>query len=107
MYSFPRIAHDLSIHLFILTFSYLGLQGEENRRKLAETFKRPTTWGDYCQLVSINNCSTPDDVAQRAPIDAKEMDCMYMKGFYTGYFRYTDENNCTKNPTTCTGHIAE
>ena len=24
--------------------SYLGLQGEENRKKLAELFKRPTTW---------------------------------------------------------------
>lgn len=26
---------------------------------------------------------------------------------YTGHFRYTDQNNCTANPTTCTGHIAD
>jgi len=87
--------------------NYLGLKGEKNRRKLAETFKRPTTWKDYCKEISENNCSSPDAVAARAPL-AHEENSMFLEDVYTGYFRATDENDCDRmNGTLCTGHIAD
>jgi hypothetical protein len=86
--------------------SYFGLSGEENRRKLAELFKRPTTWKDYCDLVSTNNCSVPDKTAQRYPKE-EEYIMMFAEGLYTGHFRYTDANNCTTWPQNCTGHAAD
>lgn len=87
--------------------SYMGLQGEENRRKLAETFLRPTTWKDYCELLSTNNCSTDDGVAKRAPSSEDEHSRMFVDGLYTGHFRATEKNDCDLNPTNCTGHIAD
>ena len=87
--------------------SYLGLQGEHNRQKLAETFKRPTTWHDYCMEVSVNNCTVDDGVAKRAPQTDGEKQSMFQEGDYIGHFRMTDENNCTLNNNTCTGHIAD
>lgn len=86
--------------------SYHGLQKEENRERLAATFKRPTTWKDYCELVSLDNCTTPDLVVKRAPLDDIEAARMFQSGLYTGHFRYTEKNNCTMYPTNCTGHIA-
>lgn len=87
--------------------THLGLSGEANRRKLAETFLRPTTWKDYCDEVSLNQCQTPDNVTLRAPVDESEYDRFFMEGVYKGHFRKTDDNDCDKNPTTCTGHIAD
>lgn len=88
--------------------SYLGYQGEENRRKMAETFLRPTTWYDYCTQVSPNNCLRPDGVAKRPPLQTLyEHDKMFAEDLYTGHFRLTDKANCTKYPTTCTGHFAD
>ncbi|CAB9499317.1 expressed unknown protein [Seminavis robusta] len=85
-----------------------GIQGDANRHKLAATFKRPTTWRDYCELVSPSNCTDPDDtVAQRPPLDEFEYDRMHVPDMYTGHFRDTDDNNCTLHPDTCTGHIAD
>jgi hypothetical protein len=86
--------------------SFLGIQGEANRQKLAERFHRPTSWKDYCELVSNNTCATADSVATRAP-EEEEYDTYFVKGLFTGYFRKTDENDCEKNPTTCTGHITD
>ena len=82
---------------------------QQNRLKLAQTFLRPTTWGDYCKYVSPDNCTTPNNVAQRAPRhndENNEPARMFVDGLYTGHFRATDENNCTAHPDTCTGHIA-
>jgi hypothetical protein len=87
--------------------SFVGLQGEANRRKLAKTFLRPTTWKDYCDLVSPNQCQTDDDVALRSPSDETEGNRLFAEGFYKGHFRKTDRNDCDKNPTTCTGHIGD
>lgn len=88
--------------------SYLGYQGEDNRRKMAETFLRPTTWYDYCTQVSPNNCLRPDGVATRPPLQTlDEYDKMFAEGLYTGHFRLTDKANCTKYPTTCTGHFTD
>lgn len=86
--------------------SYAGLEGEENREKLARLFRRPTTWKDYCELVSSDNCQTKDDVASRPPMDDGEATSFFVPNLYTGYFRATEKNDCEQNPTTCTGHIA-
>jgi hypothetical protein len=87
--------------------SFMGLEGEENRRKLAERFLRPTSWQAYCEEVSANNCTTPDLVAARAPVDDAENGSYFAHMLYTGHFRQTDENDCDRNPMTCTGHIAD
>ena len=86
--------------------SYIGLAGGKNRKKLAERFKRPTTWKQYCDEVSLSSCNAADDVATRAPANAIEDESMFVDGLYSGYFRSTTENNCTLNPFNCTGHIA-
>lgn len=92
--------------------SMVGLQqGEERRQKLAETFKQPTTWQDYCEIVSSSNCTVPDEVAERPPDDDDESSAeggrYFAPGLFTGHFRTTDQNNCTLNPSTCSGHIAD
>ena len=89
--------------------NYVGLRGEEVRPKLAEIFKRPTTWKDYCEQVSTNNCTIDDGIASRPPQHGKqeEEDAMFVEGLYTGHFRKTEKNNCTANPDTCTGHFAD
>ena len=87
---------------------FLGLQGEENREMLAQTFKRPTTWLDYCTQVSPTNCTIPDNVTQRPPHSNTEEEVQYYsEGNYIGHFRYTEDNDCELHPTTCTGHIAD
>ncbi len=85
-----------------------GLAGQKNRQKLAETFKRPTTWKQYCDEVSLNGCATNDGVASRPPIESEE-DSMFSEGSYIGHFRFTQANNCTgfPNSETCTGHFTD
>jgi hypothetical protein len=88
--------------------SYVGLQGDEHRKKLAETFLRPTTWWQYCNEVSIDGCATDDGIASRPPAAADgENDRMFVEVLYTGHFRATDKNDCVKHNATCTGHIAD
>ena len=104
-------------HQYPQFVSYHGLERPENRELLAATFKRPTTWRQYCEEVSLDNCTTPDDVAQRPPENEQEAQRMFAPDggsifhvsetpLYTGHFRYTEKNNCTLYPTNCTGHIA-
>lgn len=85
--------------------SYFGLSGQNNRRKIAELFKRPTTWGDYCEFISANNCAAEDETATRAPTDEEESGRYFAEGLFKGYFRATEKNDCDANPNTCTGHI--
>jgi hypothetical protein len=87
--------------------SYLGLMGEENRRKLADTFLRPTTWQDYCDHVSSTACTTDDGVASRPPKDDSEKGRFFVQGLYMGHFRKTAENDCDLYPSNCTGHIGD
>ncbi|KAL3933105.1 MAG: hypothetical protein SGARI_003788 [Bacillariaceae sp.] len=87
--------------------SYVGLAGEENRQKLADRFKRPFRWGDYCRDVSQSNCTQPDNVAMRAPQTLEEADMFFSDPDYTGHFRHTAKNDCVLNPTTCTGHVMD
>jgi hypothetical protein len=86
--------------------NYFGLKGEEHRVKLAKTFLRPTTWKDYCEQVSANNCTSDDGVAKRPPT-TDEYQSMFGEGAYTGHFRATAANDCVTYPTNCTGHIAD
>jgi len=86
--------------------SYHGLKGLENRKKLAGLFHRPTTWADYCNEVSEDNCSS-DGPAQRPPVSEEEGKQYFSDGLYIGHFRATHENNCTASPTTCTGHFLD
>lgn len=87
--------------------NYLGLQGDERRRQLAEIFKRPTTWKDYCEQESPTNCTSYDGVATRPPETPGEDGAMFMEGLYTGFFRKTEKNDCEANPDTCSGHFAD
>ena len=65
-------------------------------------------WKEYCEIVSENNCTTSDGVAQYYPPTPDDWNRMFMEGgIYTGYFRATEKNDCVANPTTCTGHIAD
>jgi hypothetical protein len=85
--------------------SYYGLQGEANRAKLAQAFKRPSTWYEYCKEVSMDNCTTPDEVAEHYPETEAKAAKYFEGGQFTGYFRMLPENNCTAFPKTCTGYI--
>jgi hypothetical protein len=91
--------------------SYFGLQGSGdgrgNRAALADIFLRPTRWGDYCADASTDACQTPTGVAQRAPRNDAEGSRFHVPGLYTGYFRPTNDNNCTAHPDTCTGAFIE
>ena len=87
--------------------TYLGLRGEKNRRKLAATFLRPTSWKDYCDLVSTVQCRTDDGIARRPPQNETENVRMFVEGLYIGHFRKTEKNDCDKYPTNCTGHIVD
>ncbi|CAB9510863.1 Receptor-type guanylate cyclase gcy [Seminavis robusta] len=80
--------------------SFIGLRGEDNRRKLAETFKSPTRWGDYCKEVSPTNCTIPDPIAERAPLEEDEEMLFFSAGVYNGHFRMTQD--CDANPE-CAG----
>ena len=55
----------------------LGLRGEDKRRRLAEIFKRPMTWKDYCDKISNTRCRTLDSVAARPPMNEDEDDNMF------------------------------
>ena len=86
--------------------NYLGLQGDENRQKLANLFRRPTTWAEYCELISENNCQSPDEYSKRAPFDEWEGERMFVDGLFRGYFRDTEANNCTLTGN-CTGALID
>lgn len=87
---------------------WLGLTGEANRRRVAETFKVPTTFGQFCTEIVPHNCTVPTLFTSRPPRDDAEATKYYVPGgVFQGYFRMTPENDCDANPTTCVGHIAD
>ena len=100
----PRFVAEAD-HRFV---SHFGLAGEENRRLLAETFHRPTTWKDFCQLYDCthdNRTVVGSSFAKRPPQTAAEDEMYFRDGFYSGHFRPTEENDCNATEL-CTGHIA-
>ncbi|KAL7551981.1 hypothetical protein ACHAWF_015202 [Thalassiosira exigua] len=87
--------------------SYFGMSDESARSKIAQAFKRPTTWGTYCASISPDNCAADDGVAKRAPADDDEAGKYFAPGgLYVGHFRATEKNDCASDPAGCTGHIA-
>jgi hypothetical protein len=86
--------------------SVYGLQGEEFRHKLADTFRRPITWLEYCEQVSPTKCHEDDDpVAAFYPSTPEQEQNHHHPQFFHGYFRLLPENNCTVNPNNCSGYI--
>jgi hypothetical protein len=86
--------------------SVYGLRGEEHRHKLADTFRRPTTWLEYCQEVSPTKCGDGDDpIAAFFPSTPEQEQHYHHPQFFPGYFRLLPENNCTLHPDNCTGYI--
>ena len=91
-----------------------GIDEIENRRIMAETFLRPQTFQYFCNYISKDNCTTPyydiDGrliISGRPPLsDSNEGDSYFVRDIYHGHFSATIENNCTKNPTMCTGHLS-
>ena len=87
--------------------SWIGLQGETNRQKLASMFLRPTKFGDYCADLSPTQCLTPDGVATRPPESEWEASALFVDGAYKGHFRNTTHNHCEGASPNCTGHIGD
>lgn len=85
--------------------SVYGLQGESNRQKLANAFRRPTTWLEYCEEVSSTKCDGDDPVAAFYPSTKEQEQHYFHPQFFPGYFRLLPENDCSVNPTNCTGYI--
>ena len=87
---------------------WLGLSGEANRRKVAELFRVPTTYGQFCSEIVPHNCTVPTLFASRPPNDEAEASSYFVAGgVFNGYFRFSPENDCDANPTTCVGHITD
>lgn len=89
--------------------SFYGLQGEDNREKVASTFKTPTTWDHYCSKLSETNC-TNDPVARGGFPPSKEAgQKYYVTGAFDGHFRVANENNCSitdaEGRPKCVGHV--
>jgi hypothetical protein len=93
--------------------SFYGLQGESNRHKLASSFGKPTTWGEYCDEVSPTKCFGVDNdegsdrvVATRPPTTDEERNLYFHPDNFQGHFRFdTPSSDCTSHPTNCTGFI--
>ena len=86
--------------------TYLGLQGPTNRHKLAAALPRPTSWKEYCEEESPDQCETPSEVATRAPATKEEGKMYFLEGTFRGYFRNTTENDCETWSDNCTGHVS-
>lgn len=80
--------------------SHYGLQNEQ---KMAQIFKKPTNWFEYCNLVSSDNCTTPDDFARYYPNKSQEL-LYYEEDQYRGYFRETERTKC-KESEDCGGYF--
>ena len=89
--------------------SFYGLSGDDSRIKLANTFKEPTTWRDYCEQVDPTNCTVlvldKSSISKRYPDTTEEKDSYFVPDLFTGHFRVTDRSNCTLNQDTCTGNV--
>jgi hypothetical protein len=86
--------------------SVYGLQGEASRHKLAELFRKPLTWLEYCRDVSPSQCED-DPVAAFYPSTNEQELHYHHPQFFPGYFHSPPENNCTQNPTNCTGYVVQ
>lgn len=81
--------------------SYTGLSGDINRVKLAQVFKTPITWKEYCDSY---DCTLSESAASREPENADEEALYFMEGIYTGFFEANNVTDCETNPE-CMGHF--
>ena len=88
--------------------SHWGLR-DATPHQMARIFRPPTTWGDYCQLISSNVCRQADAVAFRAPRTTEEAVRYYEPGLFTGYFGTADEihhnNNSSSSSSSSSNEI--
>ena len=82
--------------------SLKSFYGFTDRKQIASLFKRPVSWYEYCVTFKYGTCDSTDTVAQAAPADAAEGAHYFVEDKFRGYFKADD---CTANPTTCTGYI--
>jgi hypothetical protein len=75
--------------------------GFSNRIKIANLYKRPVSWYDYCITHAYGTCDSSDSFVTSKPSSKEEGSIYYKAGGYKGFFK---GDNCTKNPTTCTGY---
>uniref|UniRef100_A0A7S3P7Q2 G-protein coupled receptors family 3 profile domain-containing protein n=1 Tax=Amphora coffeiformis TaxID=265554 RepID=A0A7S3P7Q2_9STRA len=81
--------------------------GQQNRHKIAGIFKRPITWVQYCDWISNTTCATADDIVTAGYPQRADYWKFHVPGKFQGFFIDTEENNCTKYPTTCTGDFVD
>ena len=79
---------------------YYGLQSA-SPQQLAQLFRQPISWGDYCQKVSVNNCIQSDRVAHRVPMTTEEAVSFYQPGLFTGFFGNATEMGHIIAPSSC------
>ena len=78
---------------------------KENRQKVAATFLKPTTWIEYCTIVTTKDvCASGNDTtATRLPSEEEEHLYHDWRGGYKGHFRATNDTSCIDN-SACFGH---
>jgi hypothetical protein len=92
-YTFERvIADDPTLKSFY---------GFQNRTKLANLYKRPISWGEYCNTLQLGTCNSNDNYATRKPKTTAEEQMYYVKDLYKGYFK---ADNCFTN-SNCNGYV--
>ena len=86
--------------------TYVGFSKEQQRQKVASTFLKPTTWGEYYSEVRTEaDCASGKDMsAQRLPLGDDEKNRYFVKGLFEGFFRNTTDTDCTNN-SDCFGHF--
>jgi hypothetical protein len=82
--------------------SLASFHGLHDQKEMAETFLRPTSWYDYCNIVTSNHCTTSDEVAQQFLLTDDESESYFVDGLYIGHFQ---KSNCTLHPNMCSGHV--
>lgn len=76
------------------------MSGDETRSTLADIFKTPVSWGDYCKAF---DCSSPDSAATRDPTSKSEEESYFWDEHYQGYFQDNNSTACTADIGNCFG----
>ena len=84
--------------------TFYGLNSNQNREKVASTFKTPISYAQYC---NIADCSVGNDVASRPPKDDSEGSKYFVDGSFKGHFIDPPESNCQLYQDNCTGHLVD
>ena len=85
----------------------VGLNIQENWKKIADMFNGPITWGIYCDELSLLKYSSGNDVASPPPGNEFESSAYFVRGLYRRYLRDSERNDYVSHPHTCTGHLLD